>query len=184
MAIWAFDLDGTLCEAWYGENNPDFYNNNEDQTIRSLLTDCYEYVKPLPYINTFLRSISQWDNDPVLAVISRICNGTELPQKINFLQENFKMADGTPYFNHGHIFGVVNDEDKIHILRYLQVKQGKLPPTQTFYFDDNLSLIHRLYKECREEKIKVFHSSSLAVRTPYDIMTACDPPLIAIPKIN
>ena len=87
--IWAFDLDGTLCEAWYGKDNPGFYEDTKDQVTRSLIGDCYKYVKPLPYILPFLNSLSCYDKNPICAIISRVCNANELPQKIQFSGKNF-----------------------------------------------------------------------------------------------
>ena len=169
--IYAFDLDGTIVEAWYGKTTPLWYTDDKDIALRSSIVDCYEFVHPLPYINPFLQEAKDIDETATFAILSRICNGAEFAQKLRYIAKTFVDKNRVPFFKENNIYGPTSDDDKIHILESLAVSEPVV------YFDDTLSFLHKLNKAQYNKKktdnhILGVHASSLAVKKPSDIINA------------
>ena len=170
--IFAFDLDGTLCEAWYGEESPDFYHSKDDTETRALKEDCYRHVKPLPQAIRFLESCPEGSR---FVVLSRIYSGHEYEQKKAYLERCFvNPNDGRPFFAPEDIYGTTNDTQKCLTLSML----AKDNNDDVIYFDDDIALV--CWLNTSEEtgdkdiahRILALHSSSLGIRTPDSCATA------------
>jgi hypothetical protein len=169
--VWAFDMDGTVVEAWYGEYTPAFYLNDEDAATRGVFGNIYEYVKPLPYVNDFLADILLEDPKAIFVLISRLSSGKEFVEKIPFILDKFKDADSHSYFKEENIFGTVKDEDKWYILQHF-AKQDDV-----VYFDDTLSTLSYIAQKSETmlpagRRIFGVHSTSIYMRTPKEIITS------------
>ena len=164
--IFAFDLDGTLCEAWYGEESPDFYHSEDDTETRALKEDCYRHVKPLPQAIRFLESCPEGSR---FVVLSRIYSGHEYEQKKAYLERCFiNPKDGRPFFSPEDIYGSTTGTQKYMTLCMLS-KDSK---EDVIYFDDDISLVCWINSTRRHDddgtglQILALHSSSLGIRTP------------------
>ncbi len=158
--IMTFDLDGTLCECFYGINNPGFYLTGYDKATRALKQDCYEQANILKEARDFIANIKNYYQDDVkFAVISTIVSGAEYLQKIDFIKRNF--AD---FIKPDNIYGTVNNEDKIYVLKYLSLQYNPV-----IYFDDNLETIFRIGKELNNSNVIPLHSTSMLTKTGKDI---------------
>lgn len=177
-----FDIDGTLCECWYGNSTPGFYTDETDCTIRSTTTNTYQFVNPLPYAQKFLKDIYDTEytfgRKPQYAALSHIMNGTEFIHKQEFLQYNFLTPEKEPYFEKDAVYGVTGAAGKYIMLRALAIREQ----IETFYFDDNMHIIidinRRQLEDAKNGKypdcpfIFALHASSMALRTAAEIKMA------------
>ena len=158
--IIAFDLDGTLCEAFYGANEPGFYLTGYDKATRAFRKNCYEHTKALKEAKKFIAKMKKYYHDDIeFAVISTIVSGTEYLQKIEFVKHNFG-----DFIKPENIYGTVNNEDKIHVLNYLSICNNIV-----IYFDDSLETIFRIKEELKNKKVIPLHSTSILTKTGKDI---------------
>ncbi len=169
--IYAFDMDGTIVEAWYGKDTPEFYSGEADMATRGSSSDLYEYVKPLPYIVPFLRAARNLDQDAKFVIVSRIVSGHEYLSKLNFIKKNFLDDDGKPFFAQDDLFGTTSDADKLHVLELLAEKDDVI------YFDDTLSTLSNITTAQKEKDkfskhILCVHATSLATKRPAEIQNA------------
>ena len=166
--IYAFDLDGTLCEGWYGDTHPNFYWNDLDRITRANHEDVYKDVLPISdALGYILKTYLNNRENVKFVVLSSISSGQEFLQKIAFLDREFinPYDDGKPVFKHNDIYGVLSDEEKIEILKDFASKDIVV------YFDDNMGTVMKANQEIRGSKypFAALHSSSLLFRKPEDV---------------
>lgn len=152
--ILVFDMDGTLTEPWYGEKSPIFYQDEKDTVLRSLISNTYEYVKPLPYVEKFLESCNKYYKGKVqFKVLTRIMNGKEYMDKVKYIKKTF------PNTNF-EVYGAISEDDKIIYLESLGTN------SKVIYFDDTVATI------CKANQVdNVFgvHSTSMLMHSIEDI---------------
>lgn len=173
--IYAFDVDGTITDMWFGEHCPDFYIGAEDAAIKAYkVKNLYEYVKPLKHVLEFMNNIKKYDSNARFVVVTRISNSKEYKDKKNFIKNNFIDEEGNQYFNKNDIYGTVSNEDKKYILNMLAEQSGVI------YFDDSLSIINeintewvnKLRVESTDNYVLCVHAMSLLTKTVKEILHA------------
>ncbi len=162
--ILLFDMDGTLTEPWYGKNLPHFYANPTDVVTRSTISNTYQYVRVLPHIPKFLESAKSFfdllDIPLELGVVSRIVNGKEYLDKVDYLTRELG-------FESENIYGAISEEDKLTWIEY------KANQDEVIYFDDTISTLNKISANVNAKNhVMVVHAMSLLVRDIQEIYNA------------
>ena len=180
--IYLFNIDGTICEGWYGKQSPMYYKDEIDAATRALSSDCYEYTKPLPHAIDFITKLQkerETDTKIKIGVLSLIHSPQEWEQKKAFINRNFlytvNSCDDTslPLFDADMFFGAISQDEK-----YYQMKRIMLiHDSNIIYFDDNMEFLIQIQqkemnKNAKYHLILPIHSSCMLTREPHEILTA------------
>ena len=167
---YVFDLDGTICDVWYGESTPDLFDDDYDAATRSISRNDYENVKPLPGLVIFIehaKNFYESKGEPFCCeVISTVSNGKEYLYKLDFLKK-FVYSDGKQVFTDVH--GTVSNADKNYVLKHLAKDDDIV------YFDDSLSIVFSVKEMCKKESIRnilPLHVLEIICRDPETIAKA------------
>ena len=168
--IFALDMDGTICDVWYGEDGPDYFNNDYDTAVRSLTKCDYDKVRIIPGVLEFLENASKYFEGQKLpfsvVVVSTISNGQEYKQKEKML-DYFKFDNDKNIFS--SVIGTVSNTDKNYVLDHLAKTEDVV------YFDDSLSTVFQVRDYCVNNGINnvlPLHSSEIFCRSIEEILEA------------
>lgn len=180
--IYLFDIDGTICEGWYGKQSPMYYKDEIDAAMRAFSSDCYEYTKPLPQAINFitkLRKERETGTKIKIGVLSLIHSSREWEQKKAFVNRNFLYDlnsygnTSLPLFDADMFFGAISQDDK-----YCQMKRMMdIHNSNIIYFDDNMEFLIRIQqKEMSKNTVRnhilPMHSSCMLTREPHEVLAA------------
>jgi len=161
--IFAFDMDGTLCEMFYGENCMNLYKDEDDKAIRrTFINDSYENTRPIPQAQKLVSEIMDKVSSDSVYVITSIHNGMEFMHKTKWLENHF------PGLNPSNVIGVIEEDDKARILHHIMSSHMG---SNLLYVDDNLSYLIKIFALYHSTyNVSVAHSSVILTRTTEEFM--------------
>ena len=161
--VFVFDMDGTLCEMFYGDNCMGLYKDHTDEIIRhSFERNSYENTRPIPQAQRLISEIMEKSSPDNVYVLTVIHTGPEFMNKLNWLETHF------PGLVPANILGVPKEEDKLHILGHI-VRSRK--DSNLLYVDDNLSFMITAFGCYHSQyNMSIAHSSVIITRTTEEFM--------------
>ncbi len=130
--VYILDVDGVLAKIEYGKYNHYCY---DDELWKKMILEnnYYDYVKPIKKMQEFLK-----DKDKKrVYVATKVMNDVEYNQKINFLIKHYDIIPS-------HVKWVLNDDDKLKIIKDIQKEYPNLDSKYFVMIDDTINVLNNI----------------------------------------